>query len=855
MSLLNAALHYAENGIPVFPVHGIDRQGMCTCQTPNCPHPGKHPIFKGGFKIATTHQQQITQWWTKHPDANIGVPTGALSGWYVVDVDHKNRGIDNYKRFNEQHANDLPSANLKVRTGGGGCHLIYGQPSDGQAVGSGTNIGRLQSVDFRGDGGYIVVPPSSHVSGRNYRWQDNCAFKDSEDLARLQPLPAILADLVNLSARTHSQVAQDSVNEGGRNNYLFKQACRFRRDGVTDEELLTIVCAENQATCHPPLDLTEVEQIVGSALKMNMNSAPSRTDSSQAVVRHRIPSNTQSQHPTSSKSKTKQDDEDDAFDKLMDIAAEHEFWTDSIKKEFVTFWVPHKSTNNTQNLPAQTIATGHYENWPIDSSQYRRFLDFQYRTRYGKRTPQKDLDIVLAILKGDVLFSENSYDTHVRTARDEDRIFIDLTDGHWNVVEITATGWSKFDGKVPVKFVRTSNVQPMPIPDPSGDFDSLRQVFRLKSENDYILLAAWLMFAFVERGPYPILALEGAAGSSKTVLTKQIKRLIDPGKPVSQVMPKDFGNLFISANNSHLIAIDNLSKISQDMSDILCGIATGTSFSKRGLYTDGDEVIFDVCKPIVLNGVNSVIEFSDLADRTLRISLPQITSTKNQSAGNHQGRLSNEEVEELFQYWRPKMLGAIFTALQAALPRYKTITDLPDEIRMMDFAQWAVAAGNTLATGEVDILAVITENRQHSAAPLLEDSVLNSALLDFMQIKKSWSGTPTELFEKLGRLITVEEAKDKSFPKQANQLTKELNKSITTLKQFGIDYSHSESSNHKKRIITLDYTPITNKSDDVPDDDTEQKPGGESKATRPTNRYRRGDSSVKRVRPNQYAKA
>ncbi|SFM74550.1 bifunctional DNA primase/polymerase [Nitrosomonas communis] len=118
MNLLEAALNYAREGIPVFPVHGINDSGACTCGKSDCTHPGKHPINKGGHKNATADEQQINQWWNKHPQANIGIPTDEASKWYVVDVD-KEKGIESYRKFLAENRDDVPTASLKVHTGGG----------------------------------------------------------------------------------------------------------------------------------------------------------------------------------------------------------------------------------------------------------------------------------------------------------------------------------------------------------------------------------------------------------------------------------------------------------------------------------------------------------------------------------------------------------------------------------------------------------------------------------------------------------------------------------------------------------------------------------------------------------------
>lgn len=91
LDLAQAASWYARNGIPVFPLNGI-AAGICSCGTNACGNAGKHPRTAHGFKDATTDQNQIDRWWRQWPGANIGVPTGAATGYLVLDVDPRNGG-------------------------------------------------------------------------------------------------------------------------------------------------------------------------------------------------------------------------------------------------------------------------------------------------------------------------------------------------------------------------------------------------------------------------------------------------------------------------------------------------------------------------------------------------------------------------------------------------------------------------------------------------------------------------------------------------------------------------------------------------------------------------------------------
>ena len=86
MDIFKQALNYIKKGFAVFPLYSVT-DGRCFCGRPNCPSPGKHPRTKNGVKDASKSEQQIIEWWTKWPDANIGIATGAVSGIIAVDVD------------------------------------------------------------------------------------------------------------------------------------------------------------------------------------------------------------------------------------------------------------------------------------------------------------------------------------------------------------------------------------------------------------------------------------------------------------------------------------------------------------------------------------------------------------------------------------------------------------------------------------------------------------------------------------------------------------------------------------------------------------------------------------------------
>ncbi len=192
-SLLPAALVYIQRfKWPVFPVHGINAAGGCTCGKADCKRPGKHPVGKlvpEGLKDASLDPAVVTEWWRQAPYANIGVPTGWVSGLAVLDVDSAKEGDDSLYDL-ERRFSPLP-VTPQVLTGGGGFHYLFAHPGEGIRIRNSVE-GLGPGLDVRGDGGYIIAAPSRHVSGRTYEWELSRHIKDTP----LAPVPPWLLERI-----------------------------------------------------------------------------------------------------------------------------------------------------------------------------------------------------------------------------------------------------------------------------------------------------------------------------------------------------------------------------------------------------------------------------------------------------------------------------------------------------------------------------------------------------------------------------------------------------------------------------------------------------------------------------------
>lgn len=176
-----AALRYAELGMYVFPCWWPEL-GRCACRNPDCGSPAKHPLgpaVPNGVHDATTDTALIVDWWTDHPQANVAIALGP-SHLFVLDIDGPDGNL--HLTHLEDSYQPLPDT-LTVDTGraeGDGIHRYFRQPAD-STVGN-RKLGHPK-LETRGDGGYVIAPPSIHLSGRHYTWRtaDNYHIAEPPD--------------------------------------------------------------------------------------------------------------------------------------------------------------------------------------------------------------------------------------------------------------------------------------------------------------------------------------------------------------------------------------------------------------------------------------------------------------------------------------------------------------------------------------------------------------------------------------------------------------------------------------------------------------------------------------------------
>lgn len=267
----NAALKYAERGWPVIPLHCPAASG-CSCSKADCQSPGKHPRTKSGLKDATCDPATVREWWNLWPNANVGIVTGPESGLFVLDVDGE-QGEQSLMDLEQRHG-ELPET-LTVLSGGGGRHLYFLCERALEVRNSQSKI--APRLDIRGQGGFVVAPPSRHASGTWYQYEN----ADTPIVRAPDWLLRLLAGLERPPTdQTRGELA--SIPSGQRTPALFRRGCSLRARGAEKNAIESDLLWMNRERCDPPHDESKIRKIAAEICEQ-YSPSPVRVDASQPL--------------------------------------------------------------------------------------------------------------------------------------------------------------------------------------------------------------------------------------------------------------------------------------------------------------------------------------------------------------------------------------------------------------------------------------------------------------------------------------------------------------------------------------------------------------------------------------------
>lgn len=397
---------------------------------------------------------------------------------------------------------------------------------------------------------------------------------------------------------------------------------------------------------------------------------------------------------------------------------------------------------------------------------------------------------------------------NVRTMRHGNAVWLDLGDDKWRLVCISDEGWRMVDA-ADVPLIRPNGMHALPIPsrDPEA-LAKLRCLLNVADDADFRLIVAWLVATLNPSGPYPVLAVDGEEGSAKTTLCHMLRRLVDPNKASLRAPPRCEDDLLIAAQNGRVVALDNMSGIEPWLADSLCRVATGAGLGKRQLYSDGDEVLVSIARPVLLNGIPSLLARGDLASRALAITLQQILDEK---------RRPEADIWHDFEAAAPGILALLLDGLSMALKRLPglKLDRLP---RMADFARLACAAAPAFGWTEAEMLAAIEGNREAAVATVIEADPLAVAVQTIAAEAKptEWWGTATQLLAAVNLRVPLDAQKERGWPKDGARLSGRLRRAAPALRRAGIEVIFPEKAGRAGRNIAIRFQSRPNSVPSVP---------------------------------------
>ncbi|MBU3887218.1 ATP-binding protein [Methylosinus sp. KRF6] len=433
----------------------------------------------------------------------------------------------------------------------------------------------------------------------------------------------------------------------------------------------------------------------------------------------------------------------------------------------------------------------HRENCALSSKEFARFVAARAYAQGVTPPSSSTLADALRVLEARALNDGPLKKPFRRVGMRDGLWYLDLGDPRWRVVEIRPAGWSILeDHDLPM--VRSTAMCELPEPARLNNGVETLKPFVNSHDDAFKLVVAWLLSALAPRGPYPVLILNGEQGSAKSTLSKLLRNLVDPNIAPLRAMPKDETDLLVSATHSHVVAIDNISKVSAEMSDAICRIATGGGLASRAKFTDGDEFVVYTRNPVILNGIPSLASRPDLASRAIVIHLDPIPDER---------RKTEEEQEAAWAEAFPLVLGGLLDALTCALNNIANVK-LARAARMADFEKLIEAASPALEWASGEFSRIYLDNQAELDSAAIESDVVASAILSLVRDDHpgGWSGTASRLLELLAQKVNETIRRSRDWPASPISLGNRLARIGPVLRRNGVLVSRKHSG---ERVITI----------------------------------------------------
>lgn len=409
-------------------------------------------------------------------------------------------------------------------------------------------------------------------------------------------------------------------------------------------------------------------------------------------------------------------------------------------------------------------------NLAITHPSVPKLLVYKFRKIFGRLPAPARVKEAVQIIEMTAEYDSDQITLHNRVAKRDGAFYYDMGDSR--SIRTTKDGWEIIPS--PILFRRHSHQIVQVDPTPEGDARKIFDFLNVKLE-DHLLLLVYIISLLIPGIPHPVFHPWGDFGSAKSFLCTVINLFCDPTSVTKMILNKKESDAIQIFFKHYVSVLDNLSEIPEWLSDLICQACTGSSFNKRKLYTDSDDVIFTIKHCIILNSLEMLIVKPDLMQRTITMHIEKPAIVREE-----------EEVWRAFQESRGKILGGMFGVLVKAMGIYPTValSNLP---RMADFYRWGYAIAQALGNHGEQFIKDYQANimRQHEG--VMHHNALCQAVVELMEKRSEYKSTVGQTLKKLKDIASPSRT-DQSFPTDAKNLGRSLGLISQTLAGFGITF-------------------------------------------------------------------
>jgi hypothetical protein len=637
METLTLAQEYIQNGLSIIPLHPQTKNPLLISWEP--------------YKRKYASNEQTEEWFSNgHAENNIAIVTGKISRIIVFDIDGEEastRFDSAVELLNDEGLKTALKYTLCIRTGSGNTNIVIGlrQEEFASIDDKITNsvLWRSEKEDanhneirLKGEGAYIVAPPSIHPNGNRYEII-NGSITTVTALSKIQ-INKLISAIRNQAVEYDSEV---NLNEedvydivailkpyyqhGNRNDFTMYLSGWMRKEGIEfDSAMKVIECIavddeEKPArirTLEETYKKQDLDKVCGYSglLSILVNQTQNEDGAKQILeqvisVFPKIHDNKQSNGlPSAEKSQSQT---------LIELAHVN------VSRFF-------KDQHGIAFALAAPVE-GRKELIPLESDKFKRYLAKLYYDNNNNSIANKEsTNNAIQVLQANVEYNGQTIPLSLRVAWKEDAICYDLTDVQWRYVEITKVGWQIKDDNASILFARYKQVAQV-VPDRNYGSDILDKFIGLtnvKDEKDKLLLKVYIVSLFVPDVAHTMLMVHGEQGAAKSLLQRLIKQLVDPSRPVLLTIHASRDEFVQQLSHNYVAYYDNVKTVPSWLADEACKAVTGIGQTKRKLYTNDEDIVYEYKRCLGFSGINICLTEPDALDRSILIELMRIPRDK-----------------------------------------------------------------------------------------------------------------------------------------------------------------------------------------------------------------------------------